>query len=191
MSKKLFSISILTTLFFLINCGGAAPIAIPRNVVKEAKAEPQEHALDACAIKITIPAGWTLEAEAGVPPILHAVKDKIDIVVDVVTEKEVEKISTQMIERIKKTLNKEIVGGRVAKSTTPNKIEVTTIYTMSSDKKDSADVDVVACPSGAGSLVLYTYSPIATYNADRAAVLAITNSVKSTAPEAPAPAKKK
>ncbi|MCB1143370.1 MAG: hypothetical protein H7A24_11055 [Leptospiraceae bacterium] len=186
MIKKLSLLSILTT-FLVVNCG----VAIPRTTVLEPKDSAQEHQLDACGIKITIPAKWKLEAEPSVPPVLHAVKDKIDIVIDVITEKDVEKVSTKMIEKIKTTLNKEIVGGRVAKNTTPNKIEVTTIYTMSADKKDSADVDVILCPSGAGSLVLYTYSPIATYNTDRAAVLAITNSAKSTKEEAAAPAKKK
>lgn len=170
---SLLSLILIAT---LINCGSA----IPRTTVLEASDKTQTHKLEACAITIDIPAGWKLEAEASVPPVLHAVKDKIDIVVDVLTDKTPEEVKNKMIDRIKETVGKPIKGGRMEKRTNPNKIEITTIYTMSEDGKDSADIDVISCPSGTGSLVLYTYSPVATYKTDRAAVVEIANSVKST-----------
>lgn len=186
--NKIISLLSLLTIAALVNCGSA----IPRTTVLEVSDKTQTHKLDACAITIDVPAGWKLEAEASVPPILHAVKDKIDIVVDVLTDKTPEEVKTKMMDKIKDTVGKPIKGGRMEKRTNPNKIEITTIYTMSEDGKDSADIDVISCPSGAGSLVLYTYSPVATYKTDRAAVVEIANSVKSTI-EIPTkvPAKKK
>jgi hypothetical protein len=188
MTRKLTLLVIFTLTTLLLNCG-----SLPRTVVLEASDKPQEYKLDACAVSIVVPSGWRFESEASVPPVFHAVKGKIDIVIDVLTDKEVDQVKDKMIAKIKQTVGKPIVGGRVAKRTNPNKIEITTIYTMSEDKKDSADIDVIACPSGAGSLVLYTYSPIATYAKDRAEVEAIANSVKSLIelPPAKVPAKKK
>jgi hypothetical protein len=185
MTKKITLLSIVTALALLVNCG-----SLPRVVVLEAADKDQTYKLDACAITINVPAGWKFESEPSVPPVFHAVKDKIDIVIDILTDKEPEEVKTKMMANIKAKFGKEIKGGRMEKRTNPNKVEVTTIYTMSADNKDSADIDVIACPSGAGSLVLYTYSPVASYKTDRAAVVAITNSAKSTI-ELPKTTKKK
>lgn len=175
MTRKITLLSIVASLALLANCG-----SLPRAVVLEATDKAQDYKMDACAISIVVPAGWRFESEAAIPPVFHAVKDKIDIVVDVLTDKEPEQVKDKMMARIQETVGKPIKGGRIAKRTNPNKVEITTIYTMSEDGKDSADIDVVACPSGAGSLVLYTYSPVASYKTDRAAVEAVANSVKST-----------
>ncbi len=152
-----------------------------RRTVKEASDKAYDYTLPGCGLKITIPAGFKIEAPL-IPTgaELFVVKDKIDIIADVMlTESNAEKVWSKIEpEAEKREAGYNMKLSRPMEKKKINGIDAVTFYGTAKGGADSIDVDAFNCPTGTSSVAFYTYSPVATYKTDRPAVLALVNSVK-------------
>lgn len=165
--NKIFLLSILF-LFGLTSCGG-------RQVLLPAMDKSQTYRFDKCGIQVTIPGTWRLEMDMELD--YHVVKEPVDVIVDVISETNVEEIWDDIKDEIERKAETSLKGGRVEPKKI-NSLKAVTIYHMSQDGALSVDVDGITCPSGTGSMIFYTYSPVKSYARDRAAVKEIFNSAK-------------
>lgn len=179
--NKLVSISTLAFLIALVsNCGSLPSIRIPVPGLDGSAAQAYE--VPGCQLQLTVPAGWKGEMEGTT---LHIIKDKIDIIVDVTSEKDIKAIQDKVLEEMKELLNNKNLKSaapRSRKSSGGVEIQVLPAYAGA----DSIDADAILCPSGKAAVILYSLSPLSTYKTDRPQVMAFTDTAKSMGSVVPA-----
>jgi hypothetical protein len=178
MNKKI-SISMIAFLIALASNCGSLP-RIPVSDLDGSSAKVYE--VPGCQLSLTVPAGWKGEM-AGTT--LHIIKDKIDIIVDFTSEKDIAAIQGEVIKEMKKLLendNLKAAAPRTRKSSGGVDVQVLPAYAGA----DSIDADAILCPSGKGAVILYSLSPLSTYKTDRPQVMAFTDTAKSLGALTPA-----
>jgi hypothetical protein len=100
MNKKI-SISMIAFLIALASNCGSLP-RIPVSDLDGSSAKVYE--VPGCQLSLTVPAGWKGEM-AGTT--LHIIKDKIDIIVDFTSEKDIAAIQGEVIKEMKKLLEND------------------------------------------------------------------------------------
>lgn len=180
--NKLVSISTLAFLIaFVSNCISLP--GIPRIPVSDLDGSAAKvYEVPGCQLQLTVPAGWKGEMAGST---LHIIKDKIDIIVDFTSEKDITAIQGKVLEEMKELLdnkNLKSVAPRSRKSSGGVDIQVLPAYAGA----DSIDADAILCPSGKGAIILYSLSPLSTYKTDRPQVMAFTDTAKSLGTIAPA-----
>ena len=169
-------LSLITALFS--SCGSLPRIDAPG--LDGSSAKPYE--IPGCQLQLTVPAGWKGELEGTT---LHIIKDKIDIIVDVTTEKDLPAIQNKVVDKMKDLLKRDDLKSnpaRTRKSAGGVDIQILPAWAG----QDSVDVDAVLCPSGQGAVLFYSLSPLSTYRTDRPQVIAFVDSAKSLGSLAPA-----
>ena len=170
-------LSLLTAL--ISSCGSLPRIDAPG--LDGSSAKPYE--IPGCQLQLIVPAGWKGELEGGTT--LHIIKDKIDIIVDFTTEKDIPAIQTKVVDKMKDLLKRDDLKSnppRTRKSAGGVDIQILPAWAG----QDSVDVDAVLCPSGQGAVLFYSLSPLTSYKTDRPLVEAFVNSAKSLGSLAPA-----
>jgi hypothetical protein len=178
MNKKI-SISMIAFLIALASNCGSLP-RIPVSDLDGSSAKVYE--VPGCQLSLTVPQGWKGEM-AGTT--LHIIKDKIDIIVDFTSEKDIAAIQEEVIKEMKKLLendNLKAAAPRTRKSSGGVDVQVLPAYAGA----DSIDADAILCPSGKGAVILYSLSPLSTYKTDRPQVMAFTDTAKSLGALTPA-----
>ena len=178
MNKKI-SISMIAVLIALASNCGSLP-RIPVSDLDGSSAKVYE--VPGCQLSLTVPQGWKGEM-AGTT--LHIIKDKIDIIVDFTSEKDIAAIQGEVIKEMKKLLendNLKAAAPRTRKSSGGVDVQVLPAYAGA----DSIDADAILCPSGKGAVILYSLSPLSTYKTDRPQVMAFTDTAKSLGALTPA-----
>ena len=170
MNKKIsfLLLSLLTAL--ISSCGSLPRIDAPGLDGSSAKT----YEIPGCQLQLTVPAGWKGELAGSA---LHIIKDKIDIIVDLTTEKDIYAIQTKVIEEMKDLLNRNDLKSaptRTRKSAGGVDIQILPAWAGA----DSVDVDAVLCPSGQGAVLFYSLSPLSTYKTDRPQVIAFVDSAR-------------
>ncbi|NBU96760.1 MAG: hypothetical protein EBS19_00880 [Spirochaetia bacterium] len=170
--NKNISILLFPFLTALISSCGSLP-RIDAPGLDGSSAKPYE--IPGCQLQLTVPAGWKGELEGTT---LHIIKDKIDIIVDVTTEKDLPAIQTKVVDKMKELLKRDDLKSnpaRTRKSAGGVDIQILPAWAG----QDSVDVDAVLCPSGRGAVLFYSLSPLSSYKTDRPQVIAFVDSAKS------------
>ncbi len=176
--NKTISFLLLLLTAFLSSCGSLPRIPAPGLDGSSAKA----YSIPGCQLEVTVPAGWKGELDGTT---LHIIKDKIDIIVDVTSEKDISAIQDKVIETMKELLKRDDLkkfNTRTRKSA--GGVDIQILPAMAGS--ESIDVDAVLCPSGQGAVLFYSLSPISSYKTDRPQVIAFVDSAKSLGSIAPA-----
>jgi hypothetical protein len=140
------------------------------------------YAIPGCQLQVTVPHGWKGELDNGFT--LHIIRDKIDIIVDITTKTDIKEIQLDVIDNLKMFLKvSELKGSYPRARKSDNGVEIQIVPFFGGI--ESMDVDVILCPSGLGSVIFYSLSPLKYQRTARPHVIAFTDTAKSLKPAAP------